>query len=319
MSSRQPADTLQGRTRHDHTLRLPLLYGAAVVMLLSIVLILGARPFHITPVALIGFPVIILSLTALIFVILVIYANAGRPALAQPEGLDFAAIQERLMSGISHELRTPLNVVLGYSEMLGDGVLGELTERQVDAARECHEGGQRILRILTDILDVGRARSYAMPPVPERLDLGEFVERVSLLLAGQTRAAHVSLQAEVPDDLPAIEADERRLKQLLYHLLITSMARSAPEQSVSLAAGLEGELVRVTVTDNGEPISEAAVAAALRQAPATIADEGALAPNAIGLPLCAALAEAVGGRLSITSGPEATTFSFALPLPETLG
>lgn len=321
MSTHEPSETLEAQRPHDRTSRLSLLWAAGVMLLLIVALVVTAGPLHITPIALIAFPIVILSAAALILMLLVIYANLACPPLAEPagEGLHFATIQERLMSNISHELRTPLNVVMGFSEMLGDGVLGELTERQVEAARECHEGGHRILRIVTDIIDVGRARSYAMSPSPQPLDLADFVERVSLLLAGQTRAAHVSLDADVPDDLPAIDADERRFKQLLYHLLITSMARSEPEQTVSLAAGLEGEVVRVTVTDRGEPISEAEVAAALEQAPETIADEGAPAPNAMGLPLCAALAEAMGGPLSITSGLEATTFSFEVPLAETFG
>ena len=85
---------------------------------------------------------------------------------------EFAMVQERLMSNISHELRTPLNVVMGFSELLAGGTLGELTEKQVDAARECHIGGERILRLVNDILDIGRARSYHQPPAPGPLESG---------------------------------------------------------------------------------------------------------------------------------------------------
>ena len=291
-----PADTARGASTHR--------------------LALAAKPLHLDSVALIGFPVVILALTALICVLLVIAGNRPPAPRAQsPEQqLDFAEVQQRLMANISHELRTPLNVALGYSEMLKDGTLGQMTQQQTDAASESHEAGRRILRIVTDILDIGRARSYSLAPEPRPLDAKEFVERVEVLLEGEARAAEVSLRVEMPDDLPAVAADERRFKQLVYHLLVTSLIRSSPGQSVSVSATPGEGSLRITVTAAGPEMARTEVARVFSEAPETIAEQHALAPNAVGLPLCAALARNLGGSLSITSGPEGTDFVVELPL-----
>ena len=163
------------------------LHGAAVLLFLILLLVVAARPLNITPVALVGFPVILLAAAALVLVLSAIHRSRDRPSRYEfgQDEMGFAGVQQRLMANISHELRTPLNVVLGYSEMLVDGVLGELTEQQADAMQECHEAGQRILRMINDILDIGRARSYTLPRDPQPLVPGEFVERVVLVLAGQ--------------------------------------------------------------------------------------------------------------------------------------
>jgi len=293
-----------------------LTYAAAVLLLLIVLLVVAAQVLHIAPAALAGFPVIGLAVTALV---LLVVAAHGRPTRRPrrefgQDGLEFPGVQQRLMSNISHELRTPLNVTLGYSEMLRDGVLGELTEQQVDAAREAHEAGQRILRIITDILDVGRARSYVLPSDPEPIAPRELVERVQLLLVGQARAAKVSLEVEVPDSLPSVEADERRFKQVVYHLALSSIIRSSEGDAIQIRAEPSGEFLLLNIADHGPQMSDTDIAAVFEQAPASVAEEGASAPNAVGLPLCVALTKDLGGRLDITSNPLTTTFTVGLPI-----
>lgn len=293
-----------------------LTYAAAALLLLIVLFVVAALLLHIAPVALAGLPVIVLAVTALVLLLVAADGSPTRVArrdFGQDE-LEFAGVQQRLMANISHELRTPLNVALGYSEMLRDGVLGELAEQQADAAKECHEAGQRILRIITDILDIGRARSYALPCEPEPIAPGEFMKRVELLLEGQARAANVSLAMEVPDALPSIEADERRFKQVLYHLALSSIIRSSEGDTIQIRAALTDGFLLLSITDNGPQISDADITKVFEEAPMTVAEKGASAPNAVGLPLCVALTEDLGGRLGITSDPMTTTFTLGLPI-----
>lgn len=224
----------------------------------------------------------------------------------------FARIQERLMSNISHELRTPLNVVMGFSELLTTGTLGEMPENQLDAAQECHEGGERILRLINDILDVGRVRSYYIPGEKRAISPLEMIRRVENLLAGQARRQNLQLALDVEPGLQPILLEERTFKQLAYHLILNSMERSTAGSVVRIAARQEGDDLLVTISDTGAEMRGAIPPQALPELPEGYA-ETALAPPLLGLPLCSYLAGRLGGTLSAETDDEGVHFTARLP------
>lgn len=225
----------------------------------------------------------------------------------------FARVQERLMSNISHELRTPLNVVMGFSELLTTGTLGELADNQLDAAQECHEGGERMLRLINDILDVGRSRSYYLDGETRTLSPLEMIHRVENLLSGQARREELALKFELDDSLPVIETEERAFKQLVYHLILNSIRRSDPGDTVRIVARRDDGHMIISVSDSGGPINEE-----IRPQPDPSVSEKeaaeALAPPLLGLPLSATLAERLGASLSIDSDEEGMHFIVTMPL-----
>lgn len=225
----------------------------------------------------------------------------------------FARVQERLMSNISHELRTPLNVVMGFSELLTTGTLGEMPDNQLDAAEECHEGGKRMLRLINDILDVGRSRSYYLAGEVRVFSPAEMITRVENLLSGQARREDLKLQLRVDEGLPAIESEERSFKQIVYHLMLNSMDRSDPGGLIQIAASenTDRELV-VTVTDTGPEVTEPIHARAFEASSEEEAHR-TLAPPLLGLPLCATLAERLGGSLTTHADSEGVHFVVTLP------
>ncbi len=224
----------------------------------------------------------------------------------------FARIQERLMSNISHELRTPLNVVMGFSELLTTGTLGEMPENQLDAAEECHEGGERILRLINDILDVGRVRSYYVPGEKRPISPVEMIRRVENLLAGQARRQNLQLALDVEPGLEPIVVEERTFKQLAYHLILNSMNRSSAGGVVRVAARQEGDDLLLTISDTGVEMRGAIPPEALPELPEGYS-ETALAPPLLGLPLCSYLAGRVGGTLSAETDDEGVHFAVRLP------
>ncbi|MGC9318007.1 MAG: histidine kinase dimerization/phospho-acceptor domain-containing protein [Armatimonadota bacterium] len=227
----------------------------------------------------------------------------------------FARVQERLMSNISHELRTPLNVVMGFSELLTTGTLGELTENQLDAAQECHHGGERILTLVNDILDIGRGRSYYMPGEPEPVDPGEMIRRMQALLVGQARRDDVGIGTRAPDDLPAVKVEERPFKQLLYHMFLHSLDRSPEGGTIQVRAEADDTLT-ITVIDSGPPIPPGDLRPRSLPAVEEEAAKTKLAPPLLGLPLCATLAKRLGGRLESHTEADGTHLSFIMPRSE---
>lgn len=222
------------------------------------------------------------------------------------------------MSNISHELRTPLNVVMGFAELMTTGTLGEMSANQLDAAREIYVGGQRILTIIDDILDIGRGRSYYLPDEPRALDLENILRRVETLLLGQARRAEIKLEVDLPPNLPTVQAPPRALKQTLYHLLLSRIDAGRPGDVVRVSVEHNGHL-RVLVTDTGAAPDEADLTP--RELPTLSAEEaGAVAaPPAVGLPLCAMLVGTFGARLSVHSDADGHHFTLELPRSELIG
>lgn len=240
------------------------------------------------------------------------------PSESDQSIVEFSRVQERLMSNISHELRTPLNVVMGFAELMTTGTLGEMAANQLDAAQEIYVGGQRILTIVTDILDIGRVRSYYQPGESRPLDLGEILHRVETLLVGQARRAEIRLELSIPQDLPAVDLPERPFKQTLYHLLLDRIDASQPGDVVQVSVQHNGRL-RVLVTDAGAAPDEADLAP---RAMPTLSDgdaREAAAPPAIGLPLCAALVGTFGASLSVRSDADGHHFTLELPESDLVG
>lgn len=226
---------------------------------------------------------------------------------------DFARVEERLMSNISHELRTPLNVVMGFSELMESGTLGELSEKQLDAAREIHEGGVRMLHVVDDVLDIGRARNYGLEAEPQALDVSSLAGRVKDLAAGTSRREHVKLEFPSVHDLPPVHADERTVKQLLYHLVLGAIDRATPGGVVRVAVVPEDTRMAVHVTNTGKGLSEEEAAALADPADdVPIGAEGL--PMVLGMQLCGALASRLGTRLEAQSREDGATVSFSLPL-----
>ncbi len=240
-------------------------------------------------------------------VVLVFRADEVDRALA-----GFARMQERLMSNISHELRTPLNVVMGFSELLSAGTLGELDARQLDSVAEIHIGGRRMLHIVDDVLDIGRARNYGTEVDPQMLHLNEMVTRVQDLVSGTARREKVALAFNAQEDLPGVYADERSFKQLVYHLLLGAVDRSNASESVQLAVAVVDDAVEVRVTSIGQPLS-ADDLATLASPPEVLPIGAEGLPAVLGMDLCVGLATHLGVTLEHTSENGSVDLFFALP------
>jgi signal transduction histidine kinase len=242
------------------------------------------------------------------FVVIAFASDEIGEAVAQ-----FARVQERLMSNISHELRTPLNVVMGFSELLTTGTLGKLADNQLDAAEECHEGGERMLRLINDILDVGRSRSYYLNGEVKPLAPQEMIRRVSDLLSGQARREDIALSVDVQDDMPVLETEERAFKQLVYHLMLNGMDRSEAGDTVTVNARCENEHLTLSVADRGSAVTAEITP---RPVPEMSEEDAAdtLAPPVLGIPLCATLAERLGGTLTVDAEAEEVRFVLKMPV-----
>ena len=124
------------------------------------------------------------------------------------------------LANMSHELRTPLNSIIGFSEVLDDQLLGSLNESQRENVRYILKAGRHLLSLINDILDLSKVESGKMELDVESLSLRELLE-ASLVMHREKASRHeikLDLRIESPASI-MIEADERKLKQIMYNLL----------------------------------------------------------------------------------------------------
>jgi len=164
-----------------------------------------------------------------------------------------ARLKDEFLASMSHELRTPLNTVLGLSEALQEQVYGELTPKQRKALHSIEESGRHLLALINDILDVSKieAGQLALDIQPVSV---EAVCHASLSFIRQLALKkQITITTQIASDTTMLEADERRLKQILVNLL-SNAVKFTPEAGkigLQVSGNVAEEVIRFTVWDNG--------------------------------------------------------------------
>jgi signal transduction histidine kinase len=225
--------------------------------------------------------------------------------------------KSEFLANMSHELRTPLNAIIGFSEVMCNEVMGQLGSPRYRAyAQDIRDSGTHLLNIINDILDVSKAEAGMVELCEEELRVTDLSETAMRLVRQRADGSGVHLRTELPEGLPAIWADGRRMKQVLLNLLSNAVKFTSQGGQVSLSAALvdDGSL-EIRVADQGIGISEADLERVLE--PFTQADSSLSRRHegtGLGLPLSRALIEMHGGRLKLESVEGVgTTATVSLP------
>ena len=231
-------------------------------------------------------------------------------------------LKSELIANTSHELRTPLNAVIGFSEVMKGELFGPLAPKYREYAADINNAGRHLLRIVGDILDVSAIEAGKLELREERVDLAEILKSAAGMIGHRAEAGAIEFREDIPEGLPRLFADERRVKQIALNLLSNAIKFNAPGGSVTLAAGLaaDGSLF-FRVTDTGIGMDEDEIAVAMSkfgQVDSSLArrHEG----TGLGLPLAHSLAELHGGTFTIASAKEkGTTITVTFPRERTVG
>ena len=222
------------------------------------------------------------------------------------------------LANMSHELRTPLNAVIGFSEVLQQGMVGELNEKQGEYINYIHTSGSHLLSLINDILDLSKVEAGRM-----ELELASFNVPMAIdnaLTLIRERAARHGLTVDHALELSVaeIEADERKFKQVMLNLLSNAVKFTPEGGKITVAARSVDGMVEVSVTDTGIGIAPQdceAVFEEFRQV-GTHA-EGKAQGTGLGLALTKRFIELHGGRIWLTSTlGQGSTFSFTLPMTQ---
>jgi signal transduction histidine kinase len=169
------------------------------------------------------------------------------------------------LSNMSHELRTPLNAVIGFSEILEDGIAGDLNERQKTYAGHIYASGMHLLGLINDILDLTKVEAGKMEFKVSRFPIRSILDLSVILLSEKAMKKGIALSIEIaPDADIDIEADAQKIKQILFNLLSNAVKFTPDGGRVTMRASLaslenggqERRMLEVCIEDTGIGIKE---------------------------------------------------------------
>jgi signal transduction histidine kinase len=225
-----------------------------------------------------------------------------RPAPSAPAAAAPEDPRRAFLRTVSHELRTPLNSILGFSEILASELYGPLGAPQYkEYAQIVRDSGDRLLRMVNQLVELARLQAEAMDFSAEAEPLGAAVEEVLAGLAAEIAESAVTVK--VAAGLPVVNADPRGLRAVLAGLIHNAVVFSPAGAEVRIAAARKGRAVEIVIENPGDPI-DAAELARLR-APfeqGRVVPAGRSPGAGLGLSICTLTAEAMGGRLDLAGG-----------------
>ncbi|HEX6061635.1 MAG TPA: sensor histidine kinase [Candidatus Limnocylindria bacterium] len=223
--------------------------------------------------------------------------------------------KSEFLANMSHELRTPLNAIIGFSEVLRQQMFGAVNSKQGEYLEDIQTSGQHLLSLINDILDLSKVEAGKMELQLSRFSLPAALESVLLMVRGRAVGRGVDLRTELDPAIDQIEADERKVKQIVLNLLTNAVKFTPSGGTVTLGTKSDGAGVVVSVRDTGvgiAPADQTRVFEEFTQAggAATSGQEG----TGLGLTLSRRLVELHGGRIWVESEPgKGSMFSFMLP------
>ena len=224
-------------------------------------------------------------------------------------------LKSQFLANMSHELRTPLNSIIGFSRVVLKGIDGPITERQREDLSAIYNSGQHLLGLINDILDVSKIEAGKMDLDFEIVDLGQIVDGVLSTAVALVKDKPVELKRAIPDDLPTVIADERRVRQVLLNL-VSNASKFTDEGFIRVAAEVDGGEVCVSVTDTGPGIAQEQIDEIFE--PFTQVDASTTREHGgtgLGLTISHSFIQLHGGRMWVESEPaRGSTFYFSLPL-----
>ncbi|MEE9210455.1 MAG: ATP-binding protein, partial [Kiloniellales bacterium] len=212
--------------------------------------------------------------------------------------------KSEFLANMSHELRTPLNAIIGFSELIESEILGPVGNGSYrDYAGDIRESGRHLLDLINDILDLSKVESGSDELLEESIEVAEATRSVLMMVKRRAEKGGVELETEVPDDLPPLRADSRKLKQILVNLLSNGVKFTDTGGRVTLRAWCRPDSGHVfQIVDTGIGISLQDIPKALSPFQQIDSElnrkyEG----TGLGLPLTKALVELHGGTLDLQS------------------
>ena len=224
--------------------------------------------------------------------------------------------KSEFLANMSHELRTPLNAIIGFSEVLGERLFGELNEKQAEYTEDILSCGRHLLSLINEILDLSKVEAGRMELELATFDLPLAIDNARTFVRERATKHGITLDVAVDDSLGDFVGDERKIKQILLNLLSNAVKFTPEGGRIAIEARQADGVVEISVSDTGvgiAPEDQARIFEEFRQVGADYAhkSEG----TGLGLTLAKKFVELHGGKIWVESEVgKGSKFTFTLPL-----
>ncbi len=227
--------------------------------------------------------------------------------------------KSEFLANMSHELRTPLNSIIGFSELLKQTKTKEaITEKQEHYVDNIITSGRFLLDLINDILDLSKVEAGKIELIIEKLSVPAVINETFSLIKERAAKHNIELKKELDPQLDFIEADQQRIKQILFNLLSNAVKFNKEGGIVTVTAKKEGDMARISVSDTGIGIKEEDIGKLFKEFEQV--DSGisrSYGGTGLGLAISKKLVELHGGKITAMSKyGEGTTFTFLIPISQ---
>ena len=228
-----------------------------------------------------------------------------------------AQVKSEFLSNMSHELRTPLNSINGFSEVLYDETFGSLNVKQKQYVNNVLSSGKHLLLLINQILDMAKVEAGKMTLSLSHFNMTTLLNEISMLVADLVSKNKLHMVLEIDSAISNIEADELKVKEIIYNLLSNAIKFSHENGEIGMKAILVDTNIEIIIWDTGIGIAaenmEKIFGGFFRvDTPYSSVTEG----TGLGLPLSKKLVELHGGKLTVESEGlgKGTLVRFTLPI-----
>jgi GAF domain-containing protein len=223
--------------------------------------------------------------------------------------------KSEFLANMSHELRTPLNAIIGFSEVLGERMFGELNEKQAEYTEDILSSGRHLLSLINEILDLSKVEAGRMELEVATFDLPLAIDNARTFVRERAAKHGINLDVTVDERLGDFVGDERKIKQVLLNLLSNAVKFTPEGGRIGINARQVDGAVEISVSDTGigiSPEDQGKIFEEFRQVGGDYAHkkEG----TGLGLTLAKKFVELHGGKIWVESDAgKGSTFTFSLP------
>ncbi|MEQ8168216.1 MAG: GAF domain-containing sensor histidine kinase [Candidatus Eremiobacterota bacterium] len=233
---------------------------------------------------------------------------------------DANALKDEFLANISHELRTPLTSILGFSETIVSGRLGEVNDKYQRCSRYILENGKHMLRLVDDLLDISLVQTNRIVLNREEVMLTEVIEECLDSLSNEKERKKITITADIPPGINPAYADPQRLRRIIRNLVDNAIKFNVYDGRVELRVEEKERYFEISVADSGIGISEEnfdIIFEKFRQIDGSTTRE--YGGTGLGLALVKELITLHGGQVWVQSRVnEGTIFTFTLPKKEVI-
>ncbi|MCB9008946.1 MAG: GAF domain-containing protein [Ardenticatenaceae bacterium] len=223
-------------------------------------------------------------------------------------------LKSEFLASMSHELRTPLNSIIGFADVLLEGLDGDLNERMEEDVRLIRESGNHLRGLIGDILDMSKIEAGRMDLRYEEINMAQLANDVVATAAPLAQEKQLFLHLDIDEEVRSVQADRTRLRQVLWNI-VGNAIKFTEKGSVTISVQAQPNHVLCSVRDTGIGIKEEHAPAVFEQFRQI--DGGlnrAAGGTGLGMPITKKLIELHGGEIWLESVyGQGSTFLFTIP------